>query len=321
MVIESQSLRSQEADYAINSASKTRVKKSKHGLRGEKFIARRLRASEKFKKVIHASQNDSRLGYDIETIDHDGKKVFHEIKSSGKENFAPSIWYIAKKQFDIARSNVEKYFFWFVNAVNSKNPSILKFRPDQLKFKAGRYQVQVGSKPAYRMHFQAKKLFRELEDFITGTLTSQRKDRSLMEEKRLVAMSVLTKQLLAQRLNSNPRRQGINNVEVNLKQASNSKPFHLKYTDSERKEVLVDIKVTEKQPRDNANLKFYISRKRREAAMRLSPSSKIKREFWHCILNPNKESLDLEVYDISGKRFWNDPDNHSSIDYYSFKVL
>lgn len=314
-----------DAVIAINKAANTRSKKTIHGNKGEKFVLRTLRADPEYKAVIHASLTNQRLGYDLRTINTNGEEEFHEVKSSSKKNFNPSTWHIARNQYETAITNAKKYFFWFVNALNTKKPSIKKLRPDQLEFKPSRFQVTVGSdyKPYYDMTFKANTLLDELESkYQSPRSVSMRNDKPELEDRQLIAQAVLTRKFLAERLTSS-RRDGINNLDYNCDQVNSCKPYHLKYTDQDGKPVYVDIKVSfdeKKRFFDDTSFRFHVTKNRREQAMKLNSSSDHRREFWYCRLDKERKELYVRVYDVSGKDFWNSPKNQTETDYYSFKL-
>lgn len=314
-----------DAVIAIKKAAKIRTKKTSHGNGGEKLVLRTLRTDPEYKTVIHASLKNQRLGYDIRTINNNGQEEFHEVKSSSKKNFNPSTWYIASNQYETAIANAKKYFFWFVNALNTEKPSIKKLRPEQLDFMPSRFQVTVGSdyKPYYDMTFKAKALLDELESQYQSPRTvSMRNDKSELEDRQLIAQAVLTRKFLAERLTSY-RRDGINNLDYNFDQVNSRKPYHLKYTDKDGKTVYVDIKVTlddAKRSFGKTTFRFNVTKNRLEQAMKLNSSSDHRREFWYCRLDKERKELYVRVYDVSGKNFWNSPKNQTDIDYYSFKL-
>jgi hypothetical protein len=312
-----QSISSSEADQAINNASKIRSKKNKHGNKGEQLVLKKLRSSTDYKKVSHASLRNNRLGYDIKTTDKKGNEQFHEVKSSSKQTFSPSTWHIAKNQFDQAMNNIKKYFFWFVNALNTKNPIIKKLSPNQMKFTPSRFQVTVSDNyPHKEISLNASSLVDKLETGSNCLITkSVRATKTVSEDRQLIAQAVLTRQFLAEYLKKN-----FKDIDCNYDQGNSRKPYHIKYTDKDGKLVYVDIKVqlVENISSSNRNsFRLHVTKNRRDQAMKLKPDSDHRREFWYCVLDKASKKLFVCVYDVSCKEFWEN--NETQIDYYSFK--
>ena len=288
---------------AVNKAVKTRSRKNSSGKLGEKLVLQQLKADSNFKKVIHSSRKDSRLGYDIETRRADGASEYHEVKASQRLRFAPSIWYIASNQVDKARKLGAKFNFWFVNNILGTTPSIKKFKPNDLDFDPGRFVVtvrqdQVRSK---RLCFDASELVANLDsNSALGKAASPRRGKALdSEAEKQISRAVYTREFLARKLKAR-HSSDYKSIDCNFGQASCEQPYHLKYINAENKEVHVDLKVTEgfASSKNHEHIRFYLTKNRLEEAKLLNNHSRIRREFWDCNIDPIAKQLTVKVFDI-----------------------
>jgi hypothetical protein len=305
------------ANKAIVRAAKIRAKKNNHGNKGEKLVLGKLKKKRCYKKVFHASMQNNKLGYDIKTTDRNDKEEFHEVKSSSKKKFSPSTWHIAKKQYDTARRNFKKYFFWFVNALNTKTPIIKKLSPGQMKFTPSRYQVTVSDNYDHKtISLNASSLIEAYENISKSSKTnSVRTNKSQLEDRQLIAQSVLTRQFLGVNLNNKEFK----DIDCNYNQGNSRKPYHIKYTDKKGKLVYVDIQVRfidSISSTSGNTFRLHVTKHRLDQARKLKPDSKSRREFWYCVLDKASKKLFVNVYDVSGPEFWDQ--NATQIDYYRF---
>lgn len=307
------------ADAVVKQAAKVRIKKSKHGRAGERYVYRYKLPQESPKprcKYISPSHKDA--GYDI-LVTREGKQEFHEVKASQSKYFIPSKWHISAKQYQKSQENLDSFFFWFVNNIRRVGPKpTRKYRADQLEFKPSRYQICVRTDvPCRQLSFDASKLLDELGDIQTHSSRTLKSNDPEDDEKQL-KLAIYTRIYLAKQL---AKRTGMNKAKVNIK-TTNTLPYHLQYYDDTGKEVRVDLKVRKLRSSlaRNQDLRFVMTAPRLDDAKSLTPDSCYRREYWLCSLDETSKKLYVRIYDISSKNFFENEGVNETIDYYSFKV-
>jgi Domain of unknown function (DUF3883) len=297
----------------IDRAAKTRQLKTDNGKSGEKLVLKKLKKQKsKSTTVKIISGDDPDAGYDIFVKTKSGVRELHEVKSSQRQNFTPSTWHISAKQYALATSIKYKYFFWFINNI-IREPTFKKCLPKDLEFKPSRYEISLkpNHEPNKRLVLDATELVKKIKNGLGGQ--SRTKKIDLAREYEQIKLAVYTRSFLYQKLKKETKYK---KLEVNLKQATANKPFHLKYIDQNKQEVRVDLKVTrsynEKDP-----IRFYITSKQLDITKKLNSTSGFRREFWHCHLDKETSQLHIKIFNINGNEFFNQVDE--KVDYYSFK--
>lgn len=125
---------------------------SRLGKRGENIVynmEREFFQTKNFshKKLIHSSEIDDRLGYDIQSLDTNGKTKYIEVKATqrpkGNANFI-----ITENEKEKAE-NLENYFIYVVFEANTTSPKIWKIKNpfkehiDKIRLEPVNYRVKI----------------------------------------------------------------------------------------------------------------------------------------------------------------------------------